>query len=433
VLQSKRRVFIYLLLFALIFINYIDRITLSVAGKAIAQELQLSPVELGYLFSSFLWSYLICLIPAGILTDRWGARKMAAVALTFWSIAQALTGVVSNFALMLLTRLGLGIGECPTNSAASKALREWAPASERGAAMAVFVSGSFIGPAIGAAFVGSLIGAVGWRMSFVITGLIGLVWVVVWLLAYNRPEETRWISEEERKKILAERETGGPVAAGPSASIAELLRSPAVWGVALTQGGLGYNIYLFLAWMPNYLETAKHVGVAETGFYTAIAFGVAGILGIIFSRFIDGILTVEQVSRGQRRVAVCISMLLAAASVVLIPQVDSLAIIVALIGFSLTFTATGISMNFTLTGDLCVSPQNIGKAFGLLNVGANGFGMLAPIVTGYVVQGTGRFDGTFYVSAVLMMIGAVITMTMTRSTIGARVEPSALPSAAPAR
>ena len=423
-LRSTRRIFIYLLLFALIFINYIDRITMSVAGKSIAEELKLSPVQLGYLFSSFLWSYLICLIPGGILTDRWGARKMAAIALTVWSVAQMLTGLVSQFGLMIATRLGLGIGECPTNSAASKALREWAPASERGAAMSVFVSGSFIGPAVGAAFVGSLIGTVGWRMSFVITGLIGIVWVVGWLLFYRSPEHAAWLTVPERAKILTERESGGPVVAGPSARIVELLRSPAMWGVALTQGGLGYNIYLFLSWMPNYLETAKHVSVGQTGLYTAIAFGVAGILGIVFSRIVDNVLTIERVSRGERRIAVCISMLLAACSVVLIPYVDTIPLIIFLIGFSLTFTATGISMNFALTGDLCVSAANIGKAFGLLNMGANGFGVLAPIVTGYVVQGTGRFDGTFFISAGLMVFGAVITMTMTRNTIGGTGQPA---------
>ena len=195
------------------------------------------------------------------MTDRWGARRMAAVALTTWSVAQMRTGLVSQFGLMVVTRLGLGVGECPTNSAASKALREWAPASERGAAMSVFISGSFIGPAVGAAFLGSLIGTIGWRMSFVVTGLIGIVWVVVWLAFDRAPEHAAWLTEPERRKILGEREIGEPAPAGPPARIADLLHSPAMWGVALTQGGLGYNIYLFLSWMPNYLETAKHVSV----------------------------------------------------------------------------------------------------------------------------------------------------------------------------
>ena len=149
------------------------------------------------------------------------------------------------------------------------------------------------------------------------------------------------------------------------------------------------------------------------------------MLGIASSRFVDSTLTVERVRRGERRIAVCISMLLAACSVVLIPYGDSLLLIVALIGFSLSFTATGISMNFTLTGDLCVSAANIGKAFGLSNMGANGFGILAPIVTGYVVQDTGRFDGTFFISACLMMAGSIITMTMTRGIIGG---PGMMPS-----
>ena len=108
-----------------------------------------------------------------------------------------------------------------------------------------------------------------------------------------------------------------------------------------------------------------------------------------------------------------------AASVALIPAIDLLAVIIVLIGFSLTFTATGISMNFTLTNDLVASPNDVGKGFAILNIGANGFGMLAPIVTGYVVQASGRFDLTFYLSGGMLLVGSMLTLIMTHHPIGA--------------
>lgn len=414
-----RRSVVYLLLFAMIFINFIDRITLSIAGKTIAGELGLSPVQLGYLFSSYLWSYILFLIPGGILVDRWGARKTAAAVITLWSLAQMATGLSIGLATMIASRLGLGIGECPTNSVASRALREWAPASERGAAMAAFISGSFIGPAIGSLLVGALLALVGWRMSFIITGVAGLVWMVIWLAVYRAPEQARWLGAAERDHILRSREVeGAPVQAG-SSTILQMLGCLSMWGVGLTQGGLGYNLYLFLAWLPNYLQTTKGLSLADTSTYTAIAFGIAGVLVIFLSRISDRFLTPEGVRQGKRRVAVCICLVLAA-SVALVPAIDSLAVIIVLIGFSLTFTATGISMNFTLTNDLVTSPNDVGKGFAILNIGANGFGMLAPIVTGYVVQASGRFDLTFYLSGGMLLVGSMLTLVMTHHPIGAR-------------
>ena len=414
---SHRRYWVYAMLFSLGVINFIDRITMSVAAKPIAGELGLSPIELGYLFSSFYWMYVIGLVPGGVLADRLGGRKIAALAIGVWSVMQMLTGLVGSYLTMLLVRIGLGIGEAPTNGAASRTLRDWAPFSERGVGMSAFTSGSYAGPAFGAALSGLLVTTVGWRLSFVVTGGIGFIWLAIWLIWFHRPEDASWLSDAERRKILTEREVSGGHPIGADIGFLGLLREPSMWGVALTQGCMTYNQYLFLSWLPNYLETSQHMTVLATGYLTTLAYAASVVISIGVSLLADRTLTQQKVRDGQRRTAVCVSMLVAA-SVILIPFSHSLTLTIILITISLSFSATALALNFALTNDLVVVPGSVGKAFGFLTVGGNSFGLLAPIVTGYVVQFSGRFDRTFIISGILLLIGSGVVMTMTRRPIG---------------
>ena len=147
VTTSRLRYVIYLLLFSMTLINYFDRTVLSIAMPALIRDFALSPVAVGYLLSAFIWSYAPCQLPAGLVLDRWGTRRTAAICISFWSAATALTAVAANFAFLFFTRLLLGIGESPTFPLAARAIREWAPVKER--ALAFSISGS--GPAFGTA------------------------------------------------------------------------------------------------------------------------------------------------------------------------------------------------------------------------------------------------------------------------------------------
>jgi ACS family D-galactonate transporter-like MFS transporter len=124
---TRRRFWVYFLLFVFSAIAYVDRVNMSVAGKPIALELGLSPVALGYLFSSFLWAYVLMMLPGGRLIDRWGAHVVASVATAVWSIAQMATGASIGVVTMLLTRLGLGVGEAPFSPIVYGSVRTWAP------------------------------------------------------------------------------------------------------------------------------------------------------------------------------------------------------------------------------------------------------------------------------------------------------------------
>ncbi len=142
-----RRGWVYGLTLALVTINYMDRSALGIVAQAVRGEFKLSPVEMGYLFSSFLWTYVICLLPIGILLDRFSARNINSIGIAFWSLAMAATAGVWSFASLIIARMVMGAGEATSIPSCGRIVREWMPAQERGVANAFWSAGSFLGPA----------------------------------------------------------------------------------------------------------------------------------------------------------------------------------------------------------------------------------------------------------------------------------------------
>src|SRR6201996_2182090 len=420
---TRRRYWVFFLLFLFNLIAYVDRVNMSVAGKPVAQELDLSPVALGYLFSSFLWAYVLMMLPGGRLIDRLGAHVMASIAAVVWSAAQMATGAATSVGTLLLARLGLGIGEAPFSPIVYRSVRAWAPYTERGTATAVISAGSSLGPALGAPLVAWLIQVLSWRWSFVITGVVGFVWVAIWAATVSTPEKTSWLPEPERQRLLAEREAGIEPPAHDGLGYLALLRSPAMWGVFVSQGCLVYSLYLYLSWLPNYLQTARHLSLVQSGVYTSIPFFIATAVNIIANWLGDRLLSVEAVRAGLRRYLVALCLLLTAAGM-LIPFVESLTAVIVLISITVSFANTGPAANATLTSDLLRSPADAGRAFAFLVLGGNLFGLLAPIVTGYLIEASGNFSSAFVAGGALALTGAAVTLALSRGPIGDASIPS---------
>jgi MFS family permease len=428
---NKRRGFIYALLFTLLMISMLDRINMSVAGSSIAKEMNLNPTALGYLFSSFLWIYVLCLLPWGAITDWLGTRRTIGGAVVLWSIAQMCSGLAPTLSTLFLSRLGLGIGESAVNPGANSVIREWAPRSERGLASAIWISGSLAGPLVGALLVSWLVTDFGWRLSFVITACIGLVWAAIWWLVFHRPEEANWLSADERATIISGRavERAGT---GPSVGYRGLLASPTMWGLAFTQGCMTYTAYFFLTWLPGYMQMSRGFSIMRSGVYTALPYGLAIIFCVAFSYLSDRLLDSSTPHSGTRRNAVALGNL-ATAVVLLIPFAGSINVVVALLTIGLTFSGAAQSWNFALTNDLLREHNDVGRAFAFLTLGGNSFGILAPIVTGYLVSSTGSFTLPFIICGVLALLGSVTSMVATRGTIGGESVASPSHAAVPAR
>jgi ACS family glucarate transporter-like MFS transporter len=397
-----------------------DRIALSIAARPIAQQFGLSPVWMGYLFSSFIWSYTLFQLPMGYLVDRIGSKRMAAYGIFVWSLATALTGAAGSFASILVARLVMGAGESTTNPVIGKIVREWIPTSERGVFASLSGSGSFVGPALASALFGASIGIIGWRWSFVFAGGIGMIWLLAWLYWFDAPETVEWLSAGEREKILNERQEKKDKkrSEGPDEghNFLHLLSSRTLWGLALTMGCNVYAQYLFLTWLPSYLLATRHLTILKTGLFTAVPYIIAAILCILLGRLSDKYVRREGVISGRRRNVVAAALMLG--SVVLIVQlVQSIWVLVAVFAISLSGIATTTTLDFSLLNDLLVDPRNIGKAMAFVVIGGNVFGLMAPIVTGYVIQITGSYNWAFLIAGLLLVSGATIVLTMTRRPI----------------
>ncbi|WP_313516838.1 MFS transporter [Pseudomonas sp.] len=417
-LLQKKRVWIYAFLFTLTLINYVDRVSLSVASKALKDEFDISPVAMGYLFSSFVWLYFIALIPMGYLVGRFGPKKVNGYGIGVWSVATACTALSTGFISLLSCRLIMGMGEATTYPAGARVIREWMPLRERGMATAVFHSGSLVGPAVGAIGFGWLITAFGWRIAFVVAAALGFVWLAAWLKWYAHPSKAPWLGSEERKEIgqdATAAQRGKPAAA--ALGLSGLARSRSMWAIALSHGCAVYATYFFLTWLPSYLQAEKGLTVMSSGIYTAIPYLGAAILAIIIGRISDKVMRPEAAATGQRRLVVA-SVLLASSVIFLVPMLESTWAILFVITVSLATCASAVSLNLSLVNDLVRAEDDVGTAAGFITAVGNLFGLLAPIVTGYVVAGSGRFAMAFVVVGVLLVVGAMLSMFCTRRPIG---------------
>lgn len=191
------------------------------------------------------------------------------------------------------------------------------------------------------------------------------------------------------------------------------MKTPTLWGLALTQGCNVYTQYLFLTWLPSYLQTTRHLTITKTGLFTAVPYAIAVVLCILIGRVSDHYLKRSGVGSGRRRNAVALSMLTGSA-ILAVPFIDSVGALLAVFSIALTGIASTTSLNFALLNDLLPNSRDIAKAMAFLVVGGNIFGMIAPIATGYVISATGGYDWAFGIAGILLLAGAITALTMTR-------------------
>lgn len=419
-MRDKRRYVVYVLLFLFLSIYSLDRAMMGVVGSTIAKEMQIGPVALGYLFSSYLWLYALTLLPAGAITDRIGTQRMSTIAAGGWSIFQMLGGFATSLGFLLVSRLGLGVFESAANPCAHSAIREWTPRGERGFVTAIWYSGTNAGPALGTPLVAWLTTVYGWRSAFFVTGMLGLVWVAIWLPLYRSPDRARWLTDQERTKILAERDSAPKTAVdGAVGYRGLLLETPTLWGLALAQGCINYTSYFFLAWLPGFLQSSYHLTVMQAGGYTAVPFALSTVLSIALSYGCDRVLTPRAIYDGKRRYAVALGALLSA-SIVLTPYVGSIGLATAVLTIALTFNTFAQSMNFALANDRLRSPADVGRTYAFFTLGGITFGILGPIVTGYLVALTGNFKIALVLCGGLSILAVILVSTLTHRPLGER-------------
>jgi MFS family permease len=410
---QKKRLWIYVFLFTLTLINYIDRVSLSVASHALKEEFNISPVAMGYLFSSFVWLYFIALIPMGYLVGRFGPKTVNSYGIGVWSIATVCTAFTTGFFSLISCRLIMGAGEASTYPAGARVVRDWMPVRERGMATAVFHSGSLVGPAVGAIGFGWLITSFGWRLAFLVAGAIGFIWLAAWLKWYQHPSKAPWLSADELAEISADANANADQTARvpetPAIGIKGLVRSRTMWAIGLSHGCAVYGTYFFLTWLPTYLQAEKGLSVMSSSIYTAVPYLGAAVLAIVIGRFSDMVVKPEAAAAGKRRFVVGAA-LLSSAVIFMVPMLTSTWAILLAITLSLATCASAVSLNLSLVNDLVRSSEDVGTAAGFITAVGNFFGLMAPIATGYLVANTGGFSAAFTVVGALLVLGSVLSV-----------------------
>src|SRR4051812_49022929 len=247
---SRMRWGIVLMAFLGTAINYVDRANLGVALPFVQKELGLDAAAMGAILGAFFWTYATFQLPSGWLVDRVGPRVAYAGAVVWWSLFTAAGAAARGFASLFTVRLLLGAGEAPAYPCNAKVVSEWFPKRERAFATSIFDSGARVGTALSLPIVTTLVATVGWRASFVVTGLLGIVWSVAWLRLYRGPREHGRVSAAELAYIESDR------AATPADSDADgkdlrwrdLFRYRTVWGMMLGFFCLSFVIYFFITW-----------------------------------------------------------------------------------------------------------------------------------------------------------------------------------------
>jgi len=199
--RTRVRYTMLALVFVNVMINYLDRSNLSVAAAALSKDLELSTVEMGLIFSAFGWTYALLQIPGGLVADRFAPRVLYAFCLITWSVATLLQGFARGFVSLFGLRLATGAFEAPSYPINNRIVTSWFPNHERASAIALYVSGQFIGLAFFTPVLVTIQYYFGWQGLFITTGLLGLVWGLIWYFFYRDPLNHPGVNPEELEYI----------------------------------------------------------------------------------------------------------------------------------------------------------------------------------------------------------------------------------------
>jgi MFS family permease len=400
-----RRWWIGILLGSGILVNYFDRINLSVAGPQLQQAFSLDATQLGWLFSAFFWSYAVVQIPVGLILDRFGVTPIGRIGGFLWSCGTAITALAGGFGGVLAARILLGVAEAPAFPGNSKATGYWFPRNERALATSIFDAAAKFSNVIGAPLVAFTILYFGWRGAFWGTALLSFLYFLAFTAFYRDPSADRHLTEQERSYIRAG--GGAPEGAStdsPTAMLGYLLRSKKVWGLTIGFAAYGYSFYLFLTWLPGYLERELHMSLLKSAGFITIPWIVATITDLA----VGGWLIDHLISRGYNETRV-------RKTVLVLGMLTGLAVFGAVFTTNAAWAIVWISI--ALGGLAAAAPVGwsipsliapkggTGTIGGIMNFFNNLMGGVAPIATGYIVSLTGSFSGAFLIAGIVLLIG----------------------------
>jgi MFS transporter, ACS family, D-galactonate transporter len=404
-LVPRRRWRIAFLLSFGVLVNFFDRVNLSVSQDALHASFGLSMIAFGYLSSAYSWTYAAMQIPAGILLDRWGVRRVGCVSTLLWSAASFGAAISSGIVGFFGARFLLGVGESPTFPANAKAIGYWFPENERSLATAVTDAAAKFSTAIGVPFLGLLLLRFGWRWSFAATGLISFFYFLLFYWTYYNPSADEALSEEERQFMMRGRvQPEGEVSSTRGASLGYLLRQPKVYGLGLGWGAYNYCFYLLLAWLPSYLAISLHVDLLHSVLYTSVPWLFATLTDLV----VGGWLVDALIRRGcdASRVRQAVLVVGTGFGLGILGAAHARSAVTALIWISISLGGLAAAAPVAWTVPSLIAPrESVGRLGGIVNFCGQLAAISAPIVTGYVASITHAFASAFVTATAILLLG----------------------------
>ncbi len=426
---GNRRWQICALLFFAATINYVDRQVIGILKPTLQAEFAWSEVAYGWIVFAFQTAYAIGLLMVGRLMDRFGTKKGFAVSIVVWSLAAighayavAIGVATFGIAAWLMTAFGydpaasflsasvlgfmiarfvLGLGEAGNFPASIKTVSEWFPKKERALATGIFNSGTNIGALATPLLVPLIVAAWGWYEAFIITGILGFIWLVFWLIIYKRPENDPKLSKAELDHIQSD-----PIEPVAKVSWAQLFPHRQTWAFGIGKFLTDPIWWVYLFWLPDFLHKQHGLDLKNFGIPLAVIYIIADI-GSIGGGYISGALIKRGWSINKSRKTAMLVCALAVVPIVFASITSSLWLAVFLIGVAAA-AHQGWSANiFTISSDM-FPKQAVGSVVGIGGMlGAVGGMIIAPLV-GYILQTTGSYMPIFIIAASAYLLALLI-------------------------
>ncbi|MCI0183777.1 MFS transporter [Sulfoacidibacillus ferrooxidans] len=414
---TRFRWIIIFLLFFITIINYIDRSAISYAIPDISKLFHLNSIEDGAILGAFGIGYMITTFFGGIWVDRSGARTVLFLSSLLWSLSIGLTGLSIDFTMIYAMRILLGVSEGPNFPAINRAVGDWLSKDERAIALSNSLVAVPLALAIGAPIVTQLIIHTSWRGTFVILGILGLIWVPIWYYFFRDfPEHSKHVNELElahiRKNLPMQKEDSKSMRLHQTQKVVGLWKflfsNPTLLANDWAFFVFGYYLFFFMTWLPTYLQQAYHLNLSSVGIFSILPWLLAAILLWTLGYLSDAILKKTGSLRKSRSHPIWISQLLAAICIIPVIFTHDLTVAMIFISLAVAFSMSSNSTFYAINVD--VARERTGTALGVMDTFFAIAGFAAPMITGWVVNSTGHFANAFWLLAVLSFSSVVVVL-----------------------
>jgi ACS family sodium-dependent inorganic phosphate cotransporter len=384
---------VVLLLFAAVFISYIDRTNISVAAIAMQADLGWTETDKGLVLSSFFVGYLLLMAVSGALANRFGGWLVLGVAVLWWSAWTALTppAALSSLTALVMARIALGLGEAAVFPASINMIGRWVPPERRSRATALLISAISLGTVFSLPITGWLVRAYGWPWPFYLFGAVGLVWYAAWhLLARGAPPAAvATVAEPTQKRAVP---------------WGRLLSLPAVWAIIVAHFASNWGLYILLAWLPSYFKTTFGVSLANAGLLSAAPWLVSFIMANVAGAWADRMLASGRSPAFVRKLMQTIALGGLAVFLLLLTKASTPTIAVLLMCGATATSACAMS-GF---GPNCfdIAPRYADVIWGISNTFATLPGIVGVYITGWLLDRTGSFVAPFLLTVAIALFGA---------------------------